>query len=118
LFIFCKELDVNFFVNNLIEKDNYSIYLLYFSIVNNNNNKESFIAYRLYYNKKRLIIIEIFLLFKVANYLLSLVLYYLIIDLLLKSINLLVLKNIFIFKYYYNNLDAIFLIRLYFIVLS
>jgi len=107
-----------FFVNDSIKKSDYNVYLLYFLIVNDNNNKKSFVTYKLYYNNKRLIVIEIFLLFKIANYLLNLVLYYLIIDFLLKLINLFVLKNVFIFKCRYNNSNVILFIKLYFIVLS
>jgi hypothetical protein len=118
LFVFYRKLDVNFFVNNFMKKNNYNIYLLYFLVINDNNNKESFVTYKLYYSNKYFIVIEIFLLFKVANYLLNLVLYYLTINLLLKLIDLFVLENVFIFRYCYNNLDTILFIKFYFIILS
>jgi len=118
LFVFYRKFDVNFFVNNFIEKSDYNVYLLYFLIVDNDNNEENFVAYRLYYDDKSLIIIKIFLLFKVANCLSNLVLYYLIIDFSLKLINLFALEDVFVFRYYYNNLNIVLSIRLYFIVLS
>jgi len=118
LFVFCRELNVNFFVNDLIEKDNYNVHLFYFLIVDNNNNEENFITYKFYYDDERFIVIEIFSLFKVANYLLSLVSYYLVIDFLLESINLFALENVLVFKCYYNNLNIIFFVKFHFIVLS
>jgi hypothetical protein len=66
-------LDINLFINQIIQKNYLDIYLLNFLIINNNKGEKSLIVYRFDYNNKYITIIDIFNLLITPNYLLRFV---------------------------------------------
>jgi len=52
-----KQLDINFFVNFFVEKDNYDVCLLWILIIDNNKNKNNFVTYKLNCDRKNFNII-------------------------------------------------------------
>jgi hypothetical protein len=75
-------------VNQIIQKNYFNIYLLNFLIISSNKNKKSFIVYRLDYNSKYIIIIDIFNLSITPNYLLRFVITQLVVSIKLQPIDL------------------------------
>jgi len=47
-----RQLNIDFFVNVLVEKDNNDVYLLQVLVIDNNKNKDNLVTYKLNYDKK------------------------------------------------------------------
>ena len=58
---------INVFLNVVVKKDDFNIYLFQILIHNYRKYKNHFIIYKFYYQRENVIIITIFLLFKILN---------------------------------------------------
>ena len=63
-------LHINVFLNIIIKKSDFDVYLFYILIHNRYKRKNRFIIYKLHYQRENVIIIMIFLLFEFSNNLL------------------------------------------------
>jgi hypothetical protein len=61
-------LDINLFMNQIIQKNYLDVYLLNFLIISGNKGEESLVVYRLDYSSKYIIIIDAFNLSIILDY--------------------------------------------------
>ena len=65
--IFMRNFHVNFFINVLIQKNDFDIHLLYISIICNDNDENDFVTHKLNHDRKNFVIVKIFSLFEISN---------------------------------------------------
>ena len=88
IFILVKNFHINFFLDRIVKKNDFDIYLFQFSIIDDDNDENNFIIYRFNYDDENLVIIKIFYLFKFANALTSFVSNNFVVDVSFDFINL------------------------------
>ena len=65
--IFMRNFHVNFFINVLIQKNDFDIHLFYNSIICNDNDENDFVTHKFNHDRKNFVIVKIFSLFEISN---------------------------------------------------